>query len=111
MNDITLHFLACFLITVIVFMVEFRKRENKCLLGRWYSRGAMINYHRKNIIDSIDRGIFWSFIIGVVKEITDIFRSDPQWHDLIADLGGAVFAGIIIFLIGMKWVDWRFRSE
>lgn len=109
MNDITMHFLACFLITVVVFAAEFRRRSKKYLAGKTYSVENMIYFHNRIISESIFQGIVWSLIFGVAKEITDIFRSDPQLHDLVADAGGAIFAGIIIWLIGMKWVEWRFR--
>ena len=113
MNDITLHFLACFFITVIVFCIFFwyeTRQKNYMKIKRMlapYKTEKMI--YIDILIDSIVCGMIVGICAGVTKEMWDIFYSDPQLHDLVADIGGAIYAGVIIWLMGMKWVQWRFK--
>lgn len=109
MNDITMHFLACFIITVIVFVIQIVLYVAILSISNPYEKMIFAANERKLLNSAVFRSIIASIFIGFLKEFWDIWFSDPQFHDLVADAGGAIFAGIIIWLVGMKWIEWRFR--
>lgn len=110
MNDITLHFMACFLITVVVFLIQQKYLEVKYMPSFAYSRTAERYWWLRITNEAVTSAIIWALVAGVAKELWDIWYSDPQWHDLVADIGGALLAGAILWLVSMKWIEWRFRA-
>ena len=111
MTDTAMHFLACFSIVVVVFIIGFVFKYLVNMRGWMPSNEIKMYYYKQIITESVVYAITWSLVVGFGKEVVDIFRSDPQFKDLVADMAGAFTAGLLIWLIGTYYITRRFKSE
>ena len=111
MTDTAMHFIACFSIVVVVFIVEYGWLSVRYMPSLVISKTTAEYWYKRIVNESVIKAVTWSLVVGFGKEVVDIFRSDPQFKDLVADMAGAFTAGLLIWLIGTYYITRRFKSE